>query len=125
MVTLTSNLTNNGNGKIVLDVLSVQELVDLAVEPQTQTDNSINELRSELINRGKNDIAARINIKKSCKKTISRFESLLNTISNENNSNKEVIKTFKNRFLTSVSILDKIQLEWQKYDLGILDQINN
>lgn len=122
MIALTipveKNLTSNGNRKIVLDVLSVQELIDLAVDSQADSPVT-NELRNELINRGKNDITARINIKKSCKKNILKFESLLNTISTENNGNKEVIKTFKTRFLTSVSMLDKIQLEWQKYDLGL------
>ena len=84
------------------------------------SDNSFTEIesRQELIRRGNDCIQTRIMIKKSCKKTMSSLEALLNKISTENN-NKEIVKPIKNKFLTSVSVLDKLQLEWQKYDLGL------
>lgn len=106
------------NVEITLKGLSIQELIDLSTDSQTNGSVAI-DIRNELINRGKNNIETRIIVKKSCKKNILKFESLLNTFAGENNGKKEVIKTFKNKFLTSVSIMDKIQLEWQKHDLGL------
>ena len=105
------------NSNFLIEQLSVQQLIDLSID--SINDNYIeNETRKELINRGKDNIQARIIIKKICRNAITGLESLLQKIATENN-NKEIIKSFKNKFLNSVSMLDRLELEWQKHDLGI------
>lgn len=87
-----------------LDKLSVQQLIDLAVS--SYEDLSGFNSRVELIKRGKDNIQSRITIKKACKATI---------LSHECNSDKA-------KLLSSVSVLDKLQLEWQKHDLILKNQ---
>ena len=100
----------NTNINFLFEELSIQQLIDLAIDSDQNKKNEL-ESKEELIKRGYDNIQARIVIKKSCKATISSLEALLKTIVNGNN--KEVAKEFKNKFLTSISILDKLQLEWQ------------
>ena len=108
---------NSMDENFLFDQLSIQQLIDLAID--SHEDKFVEfESRQELLKRGKDNIQARIIIKKSCKNTIANFEGLLKKISTEKNS--AVIKDFKNKFLSSVSILDKLQLEWQRHDLGLI-----
>ncbi len=99
----------------LVEKLSVQELIDLILD----TDNNFAVVRSrqELINRGKDDIKLRITIKKTCKNAISALEVLLKQSDCEASADKNIIKLYKSRFLNLVSLVDKLQLEWQKYDL--------
>ena len=100
---------------VLMEKLSVQELVDLALD--TENDFTVIKSRQELINRGKDDIQLRITIKKACKSVISSLEVLLKKIDSENNKDKNAAKPYKNKFLNTLSLSDKLQLEWQKYDL--------
>ncbi len=96
--------------------LSIEQLIDLAIESGSEA--ILTQNRHELINRGKDNIHDRILIKKSCKASVSSIESLLKKADSEN-SNSEITKSLKKKFLTSISILDRLQLEWQKHDLRI------
>lgn len=114
----TSKNNQTLNANFLVGQLTIQQLIDLSID--STNDNYIeNETRKELINRGKDNIQTRIIIKKICRNSISGLEVLLQRIATEKNNNKEIIKSFKNKFLSSVSILDKLELEWQKHDLGI------
>lgn len=75
--------------------------------------------RHELIERGKDNIPTRIEIKKFCRETIHDLESAISDVEAENIYNKDAIKSFKTRFLNLLSVLDKLQLEWQKHDIGL------
>lgn len=103
------------NIDLLIDELPVEQLIDFAIN--TNDDHSGIRVREELIKRGKDNIHTRILIKKSCKASITNLEVVLKKLESE--TNKEVEKSFKHKFLTSVSILDKLQLEWQRYDLGL------
>lgn len=106
------------NLSFFIDQLSVQQLIDLSID--SNNDNHVEiETRKELIERGKDNIQARIIIKKVCKSAISSLETLLQSVTSEKNNDKEIVKSFKGKFLNAVSILDKLELEWQKHDLGI------
>lgn len=125
MVTTMEYTTSNVQNKKTIESFSVeqlstQQLIDLAID---SNDNGHIEIasRKELIKRGKDNIQTRIQIKKYCKNAISGLEAVLNKNTAEN---KEVLKSSRNKLLTSVSVLDKLQLEWQKYDLGLL-HLNN
>ncbi|MBI3591097.1 MAG: hypothetical protein HY094_06975 [Candidatus Melainabacteria bacterium] len=109
--------TNNINTNLLLEQISLQQLIDLALD--TDIAHIEQETKQELIKRGKDNIHIRIQIKKLCKAVIANLESVLNRIGVDSKENKETIKSFKNKFLHSLSIMDRIQLEWQKYDLGL------
>ena len=96
--------------------LTVEELINQAIESGSET--ILVHSRQELVSRGKDDIPTRIFIKKSCKASISSIESLLRKADSEN-STSTITKSLKKKFLTSISILDRLQLEWQKHDLSI------
>ena len=100
---------------VLIEKLSIQELVNLALD--TNNDFTIAGSRHELINRGKDNIQLRITIKKACKSAISELEAVLKKFDCESNTDKNAIKLFKNKFLNTVSLLDRLQLEWQKHDL--------
>lgn len=108
---------NNTNANYLVEQLSIQQLIDLTIDSHEDEYVGL-ESRKELIKRGKDNIQTRIMIKKSIKEVIASLENLLKKIAIESN-NKEVVKSFKNKFLNSISVLDKLELEWQKYDLGI------
>ena len=112
-----NNQSNNINSNLLLEQISLQQLIDLALD--TQIDHIGQETKQELIKRGKDNIHIRIQIKKLCKAAIANLESILDKINVDSKDNKETIKSYKNKFLNSLSILDRIQLEWQKYDLGL------
>ena len=101
-----------------IEQLSVKQLVDLSVDFSEDQCKGL-ELRNELIKRGKDNIQTRIQIKKVCRDSVSNIEVLLQKTINENHSNKETVKLCKSKFLHSVSVLDRLELEWQKYDLSI------
>lgn len=122
MVTLIEQTTvfkeiGNFDQGILLNQSSISQLINHACNPNES--NFSNEIRNELFKRGKDEIFTRIEIKKSLKNLIHDLELVLNDSDLENIYNKKTIKSFKNKFLTVISILDKLQLEWQKYDLKI------
>ena len=100
---------------IVIEELTLQELVELALD--SSNDFAIASSRQELINRGKDNIQHRITIKKTCKLVINDLETLLKRFDSESTADKKTTKLYKNKFLNTVSLLDKLQLEWQKHDL--------
>jgi len=89
-----------------IEKLTAQQLINLAID--SHEDRIGLESRTELIRRGADDIEVRITIKKACKATVLSYEQ---QIKNSEES------SLKSKFLASVSILDKLQLEWQKKDL--------
>lgn len=99
----------NSNLKFSIKELSIQQLIDLVIG--SGSDHIGLELREEIITRGKDNIETRIAIKKCCKAAVLKFEDLLKNY----NKNSE----YKNNLLNSVSLLDKLQLEWQKHDLRL------
>ena len=103
------------SAKDLVEHLSVQELIDLALH--ADNDFAIASSRKELINRGKDNIQLRITIKKTCKTAINALETLLKTSDGESITDKKTTKLYKNNFLNTISLLDKLQLEWQKHDL--------
>ena len=120
MTTLMEYKTQNDkvlsiSAKDLVEHLSVQELIDLAIN--ADNDFAIASSRKELINRGKDNIQLRITIKKTCKTVINDLETLLKTFDSENRADKKAVKLYKNNFLNTISLLDKLQLEWQKHDL--------
>lgn len=102
---------------IVFEKLTAQELIELALKPGN--DLTVTSSRQELITRGKDNIQLRIAIKKSCKTAISDLEMVLKRFDFENNTDKKTVKSYKNQFLNVISLLDKLQLEWQKHDLAL------
>ena len=120
MTTLMEYKTQNDkvlsvSAKALVEHLSVQELIDLALH--ADDDFAVVSSRKELINRGKDNIQLRIAIKKTCKTAINNLETLLKTFDSESNTDKKPAKLYKNNFLNTISLLDKLQLEWQKHDL--------
>lgn len=99
----------------LIEKLSIKELIDLALN--TDNDFTVVRSRQELISRGKDNIQTRITIKKTCKTAISDLEVLLKRFDCETNTDKATAKLYKNKFLNIVSLLDKLQLGWQKHDL--------
>lgn len=117
MVLTMQSETTNIDAKFSLTNLSTEQLIDLCIS-LTDSASEIR-IKDELVNRGKNNIQQRIVIKKQLKKFISTNEGQLKDSEIEKNGNKEILKKQKNEFLTLVSIQDKLQIEWQKYDLGL------
>ena len=113
----TLNKQNNLNLNVLVEQISIQQLVDLSID--SLGDKIGQETREELIKRGKDNIPVRIQIKKACKASITNIESLLKEIDEASNNDKSLIRSYKTRFLNSLSVLDKLQLEWQKHDLGL------
>lgn len=97
--------------------LSLEQLITLVIDSGNNQGGL--EYRQELINRGKDCIETRIVIKKSCKTAIAHLEAQIKQIPIENNKDKESVKALKNKFLAFLSILDKLQLEWQKHDISL------
>ncbi len=99
------------------DPSSMPEVVQWTREQvDSGNDNVGIKIKQELFERGKDNIKIRIEIKKSCKSNIQNIESVLKELDNERNP-AETVKQYKHRFLNAISILDRLQLEWQKYDL--------
>jgi parvulin-like peptidyl-prolyl isomerase len=107
--------TQNENPPLV--ELSCNDLISLLVE-ESANGRIGTESRQELINRGKDDIKERISIKKLFKNKITDIETLLKKF-NEEKNNKISASLLKNQFLTAISLLDRLQLEWQKYDISL------
>lgn len=114
---LINKESNNSDINFIIEKLTIQQLVDFSTDPECDKQLS-QEARQELIRRGMDNIQARITIKKSCKSSITDLEKLITNTQRQDNG-RETLKSFKGKFLTSVSVLDKLQLEWQKHDLGI------
>ena len=109
------NVAIEGKDLKVAESLSIEQLVKYCFDFSNEI-SSI-QFRDELVKRGKDNIQERISIKKLCKRSISEIEILLNT-TNQTDKN-ESTKELKNRFLSLISIVDRLQLEWQKHDLGL------
>lgn len=102
----------------LIEQTTINELINCCIDAPT-TKNSY-EAKEELINGGRDNIRNRIQIKKAFKNIIASLEDILKETDTEiTGTNKGNLKSYKNRFLSILSILDKIQLEWQKHDLGI------
>ena len=97
--------------------LSEEQLIDTVVIQEETADAY--KSKEELINRGKNEVSKRIIIKKLCKHLILESENRLKENASTDLSSKEAIKMQKKRFLTLLSLSDRLQLEWQKYDLAL------
>ncbi len=120
MTTLTEYKTVNQkvlalSENIVVENLSIQELIELVLD--TSNNQIFTASRQELIGRGKDDIKTRILIKKTCKQAISDLEILLKRFESTNRLDEKNLKFYKTRLLNIVSLLDRLQLEWQKQDL--------
>ena len=109
---------SNLNTSNLLEQFSIQKLIDLFIE--SQDEQIKHQSRQELINRGKESIRNRIEIKKTCKSSIISLETILNDSETERAYGSETIKSYKNKFLNLISLVDKVQLEWQKYDFGLV-----
>lgn len=109
---------SNLNTSNLLEQFSTQKLIDLFIE--SQDEQIKHQSRQELINRGKESIQNRIEIKKTCKSSIISLETILNNSETEKTYSLETIKSYKNKFLNLISLVDKVQLEWQKYDFGLV-----
>lgn len=101
---------------ILVEKLPTKELVTLAID-----NNGDNELgiksKAQIVSRGKDDIELRIKIKKSLRESISNLEELINNLESNKESDPKLLKLYRTRFLTAVSLINKFQLEWQKHDL--------
>ncbi len=106
------------NTSNLIEQFSTQKLIDLAIESQDEQIKQ--ETRKELINRGKESIQNRIEIKKICKASISSLEVILDDCEVEKIHSKDTVKSYKNKFLSLISLVDKVQLEWQRHDLGLM-----
>ena len=111
--------TQNENTPLI--ELSCNDLINLLVE-ESANGRIGTESRQELINRGKDDIKERISIKKLFKTKITDIETLLKKF-NEEKNNKISASLLKNQFLTAISLLDRLQLEWQRYDISLKKSI--
>ena len=100
----------------VFENLAIPELIELAVDT-VDNDPVILKSRQELTNRGKDNIQLRITIKKTFKTMINELGVLLKELDCGNSADKDVVKLYKNKFLNIISLLDKLQLGWQKHDL--------
>lgn len=105
------------NENIPLVELSCEDLISLLVE-ESANGRIGTESRQELINRGKDNIQERITIKKLFKCKIADIEDLLRKL-NEGKNNKKLTSLLQNKFLTVISLVDKLQLEWQKHDISL------
>ena len=107
---------NNPNVILMVEQLSIQQLIDIAMD--SENDNIRAHSKEELFKRGQDNIQSRITVKKACRATISGLEEIIKRFdTGKNNIDKNLLKSYKGKFLTSISILDKLQLEWQRYDL--------
>ena len=109
----------NLNNTSISENLTIEQLVQTCID--NESNNIGTSTREELVKRGKDNIQTRISIKKCCKSLISDLENLLNKASSTSSINKQIIKSLKGKFLSIVSILDRIQIEWQKHDLSLRD----
>ena len=100
-----------------LENYSCKELIDMTIN----NDGSEQALHAkhELMCRGKDDIRERISIKKKCKGVILELEKEFNSSNGNEEISQNNIKLSKQKFLTTVSLVDKLQLEWQRYDLAL------
>lgn len=94
---------------------TAEQIIELIIKYNTEEAFCI-ELRNELISRGKDDISGRINIKKSVKTAVKHLEEQVKTVETINKNQKEISNS-RGKLLSSISLLDKIQLEWMKHDL--------
>ena len=108
---LNKNLPQN----FLVEQISAQQLIDLAID--SGSDSIGIKTKQELFERGKDNIKTRIEIKKLCKSCIQNIESVLKEMDNET-SPSQAIKQSKHQFLNALSLLDRLQLEWQKHDLS-------
>lgn len=115
-VTMTVQTKENLEVKINdLGYLSISELINKSLE--NNPNETINIFKQELIKRGKDNIYTRIEIKKSCKGNISSLEDLIKEYKEKKLNDNNILSALKIKLLDIVSLIDRLQLEWQKYDL--------
>ncbi len=111
---INKNINDLPPNFLLTEQISVQQLIDLVID--SGSDHVGVKIKQELFERGKDNIKIRIEIKKLCKSSIQNIESILKELDNERNP-AETVKQYKHRFLNALSILDRLQIEWQKHDL--------
>lgn len=102
----------------LVETATDEELRNLAVENTSDSITGI-KARRELIKRGKDNIKERIHIKKSFKLAVESYELSIAEIEKQEIQNERRLSLYKSKLLTTIAILDKLQLEWQKYDLAL------
>lgn len=114
----TKNTFTAINQPFFLKNLSMQDLINHAIENDFNqgTESSY---KQELIDRGKDDIYTRIEIKKSCKVKIAEQEALIQEFERRKIHDKKTAHSLKGKLLSTISILDRLQLEWYRHDLKI------
>ena len=111
----TFKITNSFN----LSQLTLQQLVEIILLHDETLDAS--RAKEELIIRGRDEMNVRISIKKYCKQLILESEADLKEYTPDDlQPAKENLKTSKKKFLILLSLLDRLQLEWQRYDLTLM-----
>lgn len=115
--TLSNEKLFSVSEKLLVENLSVQDLINQSIDSEREDINTT--LKRELILRGRDDIQSRITIKKTFKNLINDLEFVLKTLDNDDAVNKATVKLQKKKFLNMISLFDRLQLEWQKYDLAL------
>lgn len=116
MPQLAENISTSKIKELNIKNYSIQELIDKYMNDSYEYQNIY---KAELIERGKNNIYNRIAVKKSCKNNIAHQESIVKEIESKTAANKELISYIRKRFLEAISLLDRIQIEWQRYDVHL------
>ena len=94
-----------------LSNLTSQQLIEMVLINDDSAD--MVKAKHELVNRGKDEMNIRISIKKYCKQLILESETSIKECD-------ESLKTSKKNFLNLLSLLDRLQLEWQRHDLTLM-----
>lgn len=101
---------------ISLNECPVQELIDNYMGDNNEGQSIY---RQELIERGKDNIYTRIIIKKACRNNVAHQETIVKETETTKATNKELLSYLRKRFLTAISLLDRLQLEWLRHDVRL------
>ena len=97
--------------------LSITDLITKSLE--NDSSEKINVFKQELISKGRDNIHTRIEIKKSYKSNIANLEAMITECEEKKLTDKKLISALKIKLLNIVSLIDRLQLEWQKHDLRL------
>lgn len=111
-----ANIENITFAKNVIDNSTTEDLINFSIESETENEIT-SQAKKQLIESGKDNIQERIGIKKYLKAQITKTQEELKII--EESKDKKSLKEKRVKFLAAVSLVDKLQLEWQKHDLKI------
>ena len=100
-----------------LEDYSISELINKSLE--NDENEKINKFKQELVKKGKDNIYIRIEIKKSCKANVANLEELIKEYEDKKLNDNKLLRALKIKLLDIVSLIDKLQLEWQKHDLRL------